>query len=187
MDLELLADRGTGASRRVLRDGSFNVIRDQHSPSSGHPVALEEGQDSGPGLGIPECAYLSGTQAMSPTPTVPVRIARASQIRDPHGTATYRSLSSLRHACDAALLKHRKGRGPLDRWHVTLFHFNRQSVAPHVSSEHPATRDLDLMAPRRQCEERITPPAFVRDSVDLNGHRHKFEQEAQWSMVGPNC
>jgi len=48
IDLDLLADRGTRVSRGVQRDGSFSVITGQHSPSPGHSVALEEGQDGGP-------------------------------------------------------------------------------------------------------------------------------------------
>lgn len=67
-----------------------------------------------------------------------------------------------------------------------MFHLNRDGVAPHVWNEHPATRDLDLIAPRWQCEERIAPPPFVRDSVDLNGHRKQSKQVTEWSMVGPN-
>jgi hypothetical protein len=98
-----------------------------------------------------------------------------------------RSLGSLRHACDASLLKHSKWCGPLDPRYVTLFHLSRDGVAPHVWNEHPATRDLDLIAPRWQCEERIAPPPFVRDSVDLNGHRKQSKQVTEWSMVGPNC
>ena len=48
IDLEFLADRGTGASRGVRGDGSFDVVRGQHPPSPGHLVAFEEGQDGGP-------------------------------------------------------------------------------------------------------------------------------------------
>ena len=48
IDLELLADADAGASRRVQRDGSFDVLRKQHPPSPGHLVAFEKGQDGGP-------------------------------------------------------------------------------------------------------------------------------------------
>jgi len=48
IDLELFSDRGAGESQRVQRHGSFNVVRGQHPPSSGHPVAFEKSQDSCP-------------------------------------------------------------------------------------------------------------------------------------------
>jgi hypothetical protein len=47
IDLELLCDRGTGASRDVRGNRSFDVVRGQHPPSSGHLVAFEKGQDGG--------------------------------------------------------------------------------------------------------------------------------------------
>jgi len=48
IDLEVLADRGTGASRGVRRNRSFDVARGEHPPSSGDLVAFEKRQDSGP-------------------------------------------------------------------------------------------------------------------------------------------